>query len=69
MSQTFWMNFFWRGIRRALSANISELTAQGIGTVKKQAEPVQEKEGKFLWEKNVLENSTSKSILYSGFFF
>ena len=40
---------------------MSELIAQGIGTVDKQAEPVSEKEEKILWEKNVLGNFTSKA--------
>lgn len=62
-------NLNFMGFRRALSAKMSELTAQGIGTVKKQAEPVSEKEEKILWEKNVLGNSTSKSLLYSVFFY
>ena len=51
----------WGGFRRALSAKMAELTAQGIRTVKKQVEPISEKEEKILWEKNVLGNSTSKS--------
>jgi hypothetical protein len=62
-------NINFLGFRQALSAKMSELTAQGIGTVKRQAEPLSEKEEKTLWEKNILGNSTSKSLLNSVFFY
>lgn len=62
-------NICFQGFRQALSAKMSELTSQGIGIVKRQAEPLSENDEKCLWEKNILGNSTSKSMLYSVFFY
>jgi hypothetical protein len=50
--------------RRALSARMTELTAQGIGTPVKQAEQTED----ILWEKGLLGNSSSKAILNTMFF-
>ncbi|XP_062609344.1 uncharacterized protein KIAA1958-like [Saccostrea cucullata] len=62
-------NLNFQGFRRALSAKMSELTAQGVGVIKRQAEPLSEKDEKILWEKNILGNSSSKSLLNSVFFY
>lgn len=62
-------NICFQGFRQALSAKMSELTSQGIGIVKRQAEPLSENDEKCLLEKNILGNSTSKSMLYSVFFY
>ena len=54
--------------RRALSARMTELTAQGIGTSVKQTEPVNQQTEDILWEKGLLDNSSSKAILNTMFF-
>ena len=55
--------------RRALSARMTELTAQGIGTTTKQAEPVNEETEKILWDKGLLGKSTAKSLSNTMFYY
>jgi hypothetical protein len=55
--------------RRALSARMTELTAQRIGTSVNQAEPVNQQTEDILWEKGLLGNSSSKAILNTMFFY
>ncbi|XP_052084902.1 uncharacterized protein LOC127722094 [Mytilus californianus] len=55
--------------RRSLSARMTQLTAEGIGTTPKQAEPINQESEDILWEKNLLGNKSSKSVLNTMFFY
>lgn len=55
--------------RKTLSARMSQLTAQGIGTVTKQAEPITKENESLMWKQNVLGNGTEKNLLYTVFFY
>lgn len=56
-------------VRRALSARMSELTSQGIGTSVKQAEPIYRKTENLLWQKGFLGNGNAQSLLNTVFFY
>ena len=55
--------------RQALSERMSELTKQGVGTTTKQAEPISEESENMLWNKGLLGDSSSNSILNTVFFY
>jgi hypothetical protein len=55
--------------RQALSARMSELTKQGVGTTTKQAEPISEESENMLWNKGLLGDSSANSILNTVFFY
>lgn len=55
--------------RQALSARMSELTKQRVGTTTKQAEPISEESENMLWNKGLLGDSSSNSILNTVFFY
>lgn len=55
--------------RKTLSARMAELTAQGVGTSTRQAEPISEEAENILWEKGLLGNSTGESMLNTLFFY
>ena len=55
--------------RRALSARMTELTAQGVGTTVKQAEPLSRETEEILWQKGLLGNSSAKAMLNTVFFY
>ena len=47
-------------LHQTLNARMKQLTSQGIGSVKKQAEPLTEKA---LWDKGILNLSTAEGLL------
>ncbi len=49
--------------RATLAAEIKRLQAQGVGSKKKQAEPLAEDEEEILWEKGLLGDSKPKTLL------
>ncbi|CAG2250785.1 unnamed protein product [Mytilus edulis] len=55
--------------RRSLSARMTELTKQGIGTTTKQAEAISEETESTLWEKGLLGSTSSKAIMNTMFFY
>lgn len=55
--------------RRALSARMIELTAQGVGTTTKQAEPISKETEKHLWDKGLLGKTTAKSMTNTMFYY
>ncbi|CAC5366607.1 unnamed protein product [Mytilus coruscus] len=55
--------------KRSLRARMTQLTAEGIGTTPKQAEPINQESEDILWEKNLLGNKSSKSVLNTMFFY
>lgn len=55
--------------RHALSAGMTELTMEGIGTTTKQAEVISQETENILWEKGLLGNGSSKAILNTMFFY
>ncbi|XP_063415439.1 uncharacterized protein LOC134697228 [Mytilus trossulus] len=55
--------------RRALSARMIELTAQGVGTTTKQAEPISKETEKHLWDKGLLGKTTAKSLTNTMFYY
>ena len=55
--------------RKALSARMAELTAHGIGTETRQAEPITQETENILWEKGLLGNGNAKSLLNFVFFY
>ena len=62
-------NSVFNEFRRARSARMSEPTKQGVGTTTKQAEPVGEESENMLWNKGLLGDSSSNSILNTVFFY
>ena len=48
---------------------MSEPTKQGVGTTTKQAEPIGEESENMLWNKGLLGDSSSNSILNTVFFY
>ena len=48
---------------------MSERTKQGVGTTTKQAEPISEESENMLWNKGLLGDSSSNSILNTVFFY
>ncbi|XP_048257305.1 uncharacterized protein LOC124152981 [Haliotis rufescens] len=48
---------------------MKRLTAKGLGTKTKQAEPITEESENTLWEKNMFGDSTSQSLLNTDFYY
>ena len=55
--------------RRALSARMTELTFEGIGTTTRQAEPISEETEQQLWDKGFLGKDTAKSLSNTMFYY
>ncbi|KAI8496541.1 hypothetical protein Bbelb_258400 [Branchiostoma belcheri] len=55
--------------RKALDARMKELTAQGIGVTKKQADPLTTEDENCLWEKGAISTKTSQGLSYGVFFY
>lgn len=52
-----------------LDAVMKQLTARGIGTVKKQAQPVMEANEKRLWDSGVISVTCAQSLSYGVFYY
>jgi hypothetical protein len=56
-------------LRLALDARMKQLTATGVGIVRKQAEPLTEDHELILWDKGLFTTETSEGFLYLMFFY
>ena len=56
-------------LRLSLDARMKQLTSSGVGSVKKQAQPLTEEHEAALWDKGVFSTGTSEGLLYVVFFY
>ena len=70
----FFVDAEFMDFRSILDGEMKRLQAQGVGSKKKQAEPLTEQEEEILWEKGLLGDSTPQTLLdtivfMNGFYF
>ena len=56
-------------LRLTLDARMKQLTSAGVGSIKKQAEPISEEHESILWNKDIFNLKTAQGFTYLTFFY